>query len=198
MSETSAAKLIANPTGISEDTTSEDIESTLEDDEDQEVEATEEESTEDEETTEEQEDTELPDEVKDILSKNRKELRTVKADLKAAQKRVSELEAGNGEASEEGNKFKKLFVNTAAKSALAEAGLATGTDRMLKLLDLSSVEVDEDGSISGLSDQIADLKEDFPDLFAVKPTKKIRSDAGGRREAPSVPKTSAQKLLEGL
>ena len=148
-----------------------------------------EETTEVEESEETEE--ELDDRVKEILKKNRKELREAKAELTALKK---EREAKTAEPSEAADdKFKTLFINSAAKTALVEAGITTGTDRFLKMLDLSSVEVDESGAITGLDDQIADIKADFKDILVPKKTV-TKVDGAGRREAPVTPKTSAEKL----
>ena len=197
MSEASAAKLLAGATG--EETSPEDTDVTLEEDESQ-VDETTEDSTEETESNEEEE-TELPDAVKEILKKNRKAVREAEARAVAAEKALAAKEKGGEESTETpaDDKFKTLFIQSAAKSALAEAGLTQGTDRLLKLIDLSSVEVDESGTISGLEDQIADLKEDFKDLFAPKQVRKSTGNVdGSRRVAPSVPKSSAELLAGRL
>jgi hypothetical protein len=199
MSETSAAKLLAGATG--EETSSDATDVTLEEDESQEVDETTEESTEETETTEDDEKEELPDSVKEILKKNRKAVREAEARAVAAEKALAAKEKTGEESSEvpADDKFKALFIQSAAKTALAEAGLTQGTDRLLKLIDLSSVEVDEAGAISGLDDQIADLKEDFKDLFTPKQVRKSTGNVdGSRRVAPSVPKSSAELLAGRL
>ncbi len=62
---------------------------------------------------------------------------------------------------------------TGVNSALAEAGWnGTRLNAVMRLLDLDEVDVDDDGEISGLSEQIADIKTDFPELF-----KRTRSPA---------------------
>lgn len=164
-------------------------------------EAVEPEETEEVETPEDTPEDELPENIKAILSKNRKSLREAEARATAAEKALAAKEApeNKDESAPADDKFKTLFVNAAAKSALVEAGLSTGTDRFLKMLDLSSIEVDEDGNVSGLDDQIESLKEDFKDLIAPKaPAKKpsVKVDGAGRRETPAVPKTSAELLAE--
>lgn len=148
----------------------------------------------------EEEPEELPDAVKEILKKNRKEVREANARAVAAEKALAAKEAGKEEAapSEADSKFKELYLKSAAKEALVAAGITTGTDRFLKMLDMSSVTVDDSGSVSGLEDQIAELKEDFKDVFAPKPVKKVGSVDGARRPAPAVPKTSAQLLASRL
>jgi len=196
MSESTAEKLAAKITG--EETSPNDTESTIEDEVSQEVDESTEEVTEDE--SEETEEEELPDTVKDILKKNRKLVREAEARALAAEKALAAKDAKpeGEEAPAQDDKFKTLYLTTSAKAALVEAGITTGTDRFLKMLDLSSVEVDESGKISGLDDQIADLKEEWKDVLAPKAVKKTvaRADASGRREVPAVPKTSAELLAE--
>jgi hypothetical protein len=55
-----------------------------------------------------------------------------------------------------------------AKLALKEAGLQGTPDKLLKLIDTDDIEVDEDGEVDGLTEQIDELKKDFPELFAKK------------------------------
>lgn len=64
--------------------------------------------------------------------------------------------------------WKPLYVKQAAKAALLDAGLQGKPERLLKLLDMDEIEVDEDGDLDGLDDQIADLKKDYPDFFVKK------------------------------
>ncbi|MEU1309500.1 phage scaffolding protein [Streptomyces cinnamoneus] len=68
---------------------------------------------------------------------------------------------------------------TGVNSALAEAGWnGTRLNAVMKLLDLDEVDVDDDGEISGLSEQIADIKTDFPELF-----KRMRAPAAAANGA---------------
>lgn len=200
MSETSAAALLGTPTGeaVLEDAGAEKHTSPLIDSD--ELEEDELETEETEETEDEPEQEELPDAVKEILKKNRKEVREANARAVAAERALAAKDSGEAPAEPANDKFKDLFVQSAAKSALKDAGLSEGTDRFVKLLDLSSVTVDEDGTVSGLEDQIADLKEDFKDLFAPKAPRKttVRGDAAGRRETVVIPKTSADRLASKL
>lgn len=145
--------------------------------------------------TEEEEVPELPDAVKDILKKNRKSLREAEARAAAAEKALATKDTPEGESAPADTHYKDLYLKTAAKAALVEAGLTTGTDKFLKMLDLSGVEVDEDGAITGLEDQIADIKDDFADILAPK-KKTVKVDAAGRRTVAAVPKSSAEILAQ--
>lgn len=76
---------------------------------------------------------------------------------------------------QEADKWKTLATRKAVDTALKDAGIAPGTklEKLVGLLDLSEIDIDEDGEFVGLDDQIDDLKESFPSLFApVKPVRK--------------------------
>lgn len=189
------------PTAKVEPTDPEELSEEIVDDEELEAEDAEEETEEsDEEATEEDPEAELPENIKNILTKNRKELRETKAKLAKAEKDLAKAQEANPDAAivAEAQAFKGLYLNTSAKAQLAEAGATAGLDRLAKLIDFDSVEVDADGSVSGLDDQIASLKEDFPELFAAKKTPKpVKTTARGDaapRPAPEPKKTSAQKI----
>lgn len=147
--------------------------------------------------TDEEETPELPDAVKEILKKNRKSLREAEARAAAAEKALAAKDADpNAVPTDTSDRYKDLYLKSAAKAALVEAGITTGADKFLRMLDLSSVEVDEDGAITGLDTQIEDIKDDFADILTPKKKTPTKVDGAGRREAPVVPKTSAQILAE--
>lgn len=101
-------------------------------------------------------------------------------------------------------KFKAPMVRTAARSALEDAGLILppGKDkrdaaftRATRLIDMSEVDVDDDGDISGLDDQVRSIKRDYPELFAKKGARTIDAGAGaGGNGSGGGEKTSASKL----
>lgn len=184
-----------------EDTPEESEEETVETTEDSAEETeTEGEDSEESEATEEEE---LPDNIKEILKKNRKAVREAEARANAAEKALAEKDNTGEEtpASESDDRFKKLYLNNSAKNALKDAGFANGTERFLKMLDLDSVEVDEDGNITGLEDQIDSIKDEFKDLIAPKATVKKalpKTDAAGRKETPAPRKSSADLIADRL
>jgi hypothetical protein len=62
---------------------------------------------------------------------------------------------------------------------------------MLRLLDLDEIHVDSDGEIDGLTDQITELKADFPEFFkrqrmkdAAKEVADTKTVGGSRKAAP--------------
>lgn len=76
--------------------------------------------------------------------------------------------------SEVSGRWKDRVVRTAARSALTEAGLIGKPDRLLKLLDMDEIDVDpEDDEIDGLTEQITDLKREYPHLFRKKGTRNL-------------------------
>lgn len=79
-------------------------------------------------------------------------------------------------------------------AALEEAGWnGKNLPRMIKLLDLDSVEIDSDGvDYSALSSQVAELKKDFPEFFKRQRMKDAAKDVadtgavgGGKKKAPA-------------
>jgi hypothetical protein len=76
--------------------------------------------------------------------------------------------------------WKPRLVKSAARAALAEAGLIGKPDRLLKLIDSAAVEFDDEGDVTGLDAQIRDLKKDYPEMFAKRGSGRIDgSDRGG-------------------
>lgn len=93
--------------------------------------------------------------------------------------------------------WKPRFVRKAAAAALVEAGLNGPADRLLKLIDMDEVEIDEDGELSGLDQQVRSLKKDFPSLFGARGGGAIDgADRGGRASGgkPGLSKASAALL----
>ena len=98
-----------------------------------------------------------------------------------AEKQVREaVEKAEGDAEA---RWKPIVVRQAARAALAQAGLIGKPDRLLKLLDMDEIEVDEDGALTGLDDQVRELRSEYKHLFAKRGSSRI-DGAGGDDDAP--------------
>lgn len=109
-------------------------------------------------------------------------------------------------------KFKPVAVRAAARAKFLEAGLDPedkgAMSRLLRLVDMDEVDLDDDGDPVGLDEQIDDIKDDFPRLFEkpepVEPAKPERRRSvprinGANRDgkAPE-PKTTGEKHMARL
>jgi hypothetical protein len=84
-----------------------------------------------------------------------------------------QVEKAAAEAELRGMRKTKSLV-TGVNAALSEAGWnGTRLGSLMKLVDLDEVDIDDDGEITGLSEQIDQVKSDFPELF-----KRARNSAG--------------------
>lgn len=84
-----------------------------------------------------------------------------------------QVEKAAAEAELRGMRKTKSLV-TGVNAALSEAGWnGTRLGSLMKLVDLDEVDIDDDGEITGLAEQIDQVKADFPELF-----KRTRNSAG--------------------
>jgi hypothetical protein len=148
--------------------------------------------------------------LKSALQKERAANRSAQKELKelrlkhASAEERALLEAREQAATEATEATKGPLVKALAKLGLQAAGVQSGTAKLVGLLDLNKVELDEDGELIGLDDQIEELKEEFPNLFAVATGSRapnINGGAGnGRRQdkdgEPAKPKGFAQQLAD--
>lgn len=120
----------------------------------------------------------------------------------------SDSEKAIREAAEQAEaRYKPIVVNKAARAALIQAGATAAVEgdkaktearlgRLLKLLDVTDLRVEDDGEVLGLEEQIDALKADYPELFeaAEKTTKPRARPTGAPRPAVEVkPKTTAEQ-----
>jgi hypothetical protein len=124
---------------------------------------------------------------------------TAAADKKALDDAVAKA------AKETEDRLKPGLVRAEAKAGLIQRGLDPETSdarltKLLRTLDMDDIEVDGDGGVDGLADQLDEIAADFPELFtkeeapATKPKPRPRIDpAGKRKPAQTQPKTSGAK-----
>jgi hypothetical protein len=68
-------------------------------------------------------------------------------------------------------------------------------DRVLRLLDMDGLSVDDDGDIVGLESEIDRIRSEYPEFFqpASKPKAKVRPTAADRKPAEEKAKSSAEQ-----
>lgn len=107
-----------------------------------------------------------------------------------------QVEKAAAEAELRGMRKTKTLV-TGVNSALSEAGWnGTRLGSLMKLVDLDEVDIDDDGEITGLTEQIDQVKTDFPELFKRTRTPAGSSNSGGasgQNGAPAVKVDTADK-----
>lgn len=136
-----------------------------------------------------------PEEMKASIAKLERQVAKANreaAKLRNEKKTATEPKTGDEKPVEAPDRYKRSAVAAAARAELKDAGFSGSKEQAAKLsrlLDLEDLDVDEDGEIEGLEDAVADLKEQFPALFA---------EAKATDEKPRAPKLdSAPKPTTG-
>ncbi|ANZ35235.1 hypothetical protein BBK82_03255 [Lentzea guizhouensis] len=105
------------------------------------------------------------------------------------------------------SRYKPVAVRAAAKAALLEANFQNPTEervkKLIRRLDLDEIDVDEDGDITGLQDQIDQLVDDFPELFTApvraseptKPTRPTKVTAANKPPVKQEPTRTADRIV---
>src|SRR5690606_10811163 len=91
-------------------------------------------------------------------------------DVKALQERWQKLTQREVEkaATRAEMKYKLPLARAAAEAALARAGSGgSGKDpsKVMELIDIDDIDLDDDGNVIGIEEQVEDLKEEFPEWF---------------------------------
>jgi hypothetical protein len=110
--------------------------------------------------------------LKKALTSERARARQLEKDFKDLQRKHATaeerqlLEAKESAAAEAIASTKEPLIKALATSELKAANVqGSNISKLVRLLDLKIVEIGDDGEISGLEDQIEELKEEFPNLF---------------------------------
>lgn len=89
--------------------------------------------------------------------------------------RSSDRRRNDRETYRESVALEERAIRAEAKTALAAAGIpADRLSRAVRLIDLRSLEFDDDDELIGIEDEIEDLKDEWPELFEKK--KRSRDD----------------------
>lgn len=105
------------------------------------------------------------------------ELKKNVGDNEEFKKQIGQLQADNKKKDEDyQSKLKDISVTSAIEKALTAAN-AKFPDLLLGKIDKAKIELLQDGTIKGLEDQLAPLKESYKDLFGE--TKIIGGQPGG-------------------
>jgi len=100
-------------------------------------------------------------------------LERAKNDAKKYRERLEELEAKNNELAEsiaalEGDEgialWKGKAIALSAKAELAKSGIAD-PERVFGFMDASTLDLDDEGRVSGFEEAVADVKTKLPELF---------------------------------
>ena len=114
----------------------------------------------------------------------------------AARSNETDHEKALREAREQGEaRYRAPLVRAAARAALSEAGLSGSTDRVMRLIDLEALSVDDDGDVIGVDGEVSRIKQEYPEFFQapVKPKPKTRPTAADRQPAEEKPRSSAER-----
>jgi hypothetical protein len=138
-------------------------------------------------------------------------------DTEAAQRRINELVE---KAKEEGREaFKPTVIRMAAKAELMAQGARPAlVERLVRMIDVNEVDIDDDDGSIDVTDQVESLKKELPEMFGPKrstPTRKRKTASGDASDskgssrkagagggsdegASDEKKTAAQKLADRL
>ena len=104
-------------------------------------------------------------------------------------------------------KAKPGLVKAAARDAFRSAGLllpekgdaAPAIARALRLIDMDTVDVDEDGDVTGIDDAVKAVKREYPELFARKGARAVNAGAGSNTDGAGKPSvSSADRIAAAL
>lgn len=131
--------------------------------------------------------------TKEEWAKTQRALAKANTEAKTRREQLTELrgksegdaeKAAREQAEAAEKRYKPVAVRSAAKSAFLEAGLQTVTPervaKLVRMLDLDSITVDDDGDVVGLDEQVASIKADYPELFTPAEKRLPRLSTGNR------------------
>ena len=121
-------------------------------------------------------------------------LKTANADNENLKKQIAELQESNQKAvAEKEAEIKKIRIDNAVKSALTTAG-AKNAKAVLPFLKLDDAEIDNDGNVKGLNEQIEALKKAEDSSFLFETGK--QSKVAGATPKASNSKAKSEKVTK--
>jgi len=96
-------------------------------------------------------------------------------------------------------RYHGIIGRQAAKSALLSAGMRPEVvDKFVRVIELDEVEIDDDGAVEGLEEQVSTLKSEFPMAFTTRNTngKSRHNDGSGRPPASKKPQSATERQIE--
>lgn len=147
------------------------------------------------------------DTLKAELKRTREALKKSNAESKkrrlaAKVKPTEEVKKDVAETAEEAEtrlaaKWKPKVIRQGAKAALSEAG-ASNPARLVGLLDMDSLDIDDDGEVDGLEDEIDRLKDEFPELFRKKRTAALETGDRSGGKGAARPKSDSERQAAAI
>jgi len=116
-----------------------------------------------------------------------------KADIARSQRELQRQLEREVAKTEQSERARAAVLIAAVPAALNDAGFnGRNMERMLRLMDLDAVEIDSDGEIEGLTEQVEELKKDFPEFFkrsrmkdAAEKVADTKTVSGSKKAAPA-------------
>jgi hypothetical protein len=147
--------------------------------------------------------------VRRTLAKRKQEKLDVQRQLNELRDKHREQETETEKAVREAEeraeaRYKPIAVRKAVRAALVEAGATASTDgdkektearigRLMKLIDVGDLSIDDDGEVLGVDEQIDGLRADYPELFEPAAKKaKVRPTGAPKPAAVEKPKSTAE------
>lgn len=102
-----------------------------------------------------------------VNAESKKHRLAAKAAKEAAEGAGGDDEALTAARKEVEEKYRPMVLKSAVREGLKDAGLIGDPSRLLKLIDYSSIDIDDDGDVNAddLDEVITGLKGDYPELF---------------------------------
>src|SRR5690606_26274092 len=155
------------------------------------------------------------------LNKVIKQRQDLKRRVREAEKKLQDMQKANETESEKARreaaeeaaaqvvaKYKPALVKKSAEKQLLEAGVKPNKiNRLIKLMDMDEIDVDDELNVEGVSEEVDRLQEEFPELFQLhqeeepeeKPRRRRAPKVDSSDKPPAPPKKSTTDILwEGL